>query len=190
MKHEIINRIIEETGSKSFLEIGYGNGHNFDKIKCDIKLATDPTLKGSVFDDKKQEYLYNKESDDFWDEKELDDIDVIFIDGLHHADQVRKDIINAMKCNPKAIILHDTMPHSKAMQEVPRTTKEWTGDCWKAAVGFHQSYPDVRFETYRSDYGLSVFYPEGKKVKKHFEKIDLTYEEFKENEVELLCVID
>ena len=28
------------------------------------------------------------------------------------------------------------------MQEVPRDTKEWTGDVWQAVV--KESYPDVR----------------------------------------------
>lgn len=178
-KSAIINTIIKEVVATSYLEVGYGNGHNFNLIECDDKRSLDVNGKAD----------FNVSSDDFFKE-ETRDIDVIFIDGLHHSDQVRKDIINSLKRNAKAIILHDTIPHSKAMQEVPRNTKEWTGDVWRAVVGFKQSYPDVKIETYRSDYGLSVIYPEGKKVKKHFENKEMTFGEFKADEVNLLNIID
>lgn len=183
MKDEIINRIIAETEAKSYLEIGYGNGTNYDLIYCENKVAVDPNTTASGKD------IFKLKSDTFFDSQESE-YDVIFIDGLHHADQVRKDIINAMKCNAKAIIIHDTIPHSKEMQEAPRNTKVWTGDCWRAVVGFIESYPDVGVVTYRSDFGLTVIYPEGKKVRKHFENESYTYEGFKKNEVELLNIID
>lgn len=185
-KSEIINRIIKETGSHTFLEIGYGNGHNFDKIDAEYKTGIDPELKAKILAKKK---LIQSDSDKFFSDNEKD-FDTIFIDGLHHADQVRKDIINALKCSPKVIILHDTIPPTQAHQIVPRKQTSWTGDVWRAAVGFKQSYPDVRLETYRSDYGLTVIYPEGKKVRKHFENMEMDYEEFKANEVELLNIID
>lgn len=184
MKHEIINRIIQETEAKSYLEIGYGDGFNFNKIVDSIaKVGVDPNAKETGKD------IFKLNSDNFFQSQDSE-YDVVFIDGLHHADQVRKDIINAMKCNAKAIIIHDTIPHSKEMQEVPRNTKEWTGDVWRAVVGFIESYPDVNVVTYRSDFGLTVIYPEGKKVRKHFENMEMTYEEFKENEAQLLNIID
>lgn len=184
MKHEIINRIITETEAKSYLEIGFADGFNFNKITNSVtKVGVDPNAKANGKD------IFKLNSDNFFQSQDSE-YDVVFIDGLHYADQVRKDIINAMKCNAKAIIIHDTIPHSKEMQEVPRNTKEWTGDVYKAVVGFRMKYPDIKLETYRSDYGLSVLYPNGKKVKSHFEKIELSYEDFKENEVYLLNIID
>lgn len=183
MKHEIINKIITDTNSESYLEIGYGDGFNFDKVKAKEKTATDPEYKGKSTD------IFPYNSDKFF-ENTGDNFEVIFIDGDHNAEQVRKDIINSLKCNPRAIILHDTIPHSKEMQEVPRNTKQWTGDVWRSVVGFIENYPDVKVETYRSDFGLTVIYPEGKKVRKHFENMEMTYEDFKENEVELLKIID
>lgn len=186
MKSEIINRIIQEVEAESYLEIGYGNGANFDKIECGVKIAIDPNVPPIG---KLQAVVYKKTSDEFFQINE-DEIDVIFIDGLHYADQVRKDISNALKCNAKVVIVHDTIPHSKEMQKQSRTTKEWTGDVWRAVVGFIESYPDVKAFTCRADYGLTVIYPEGKKVKKHFENKEMTYEEFKANEVELLNIID
>lgn len=182
-KSQIINDVIQEVEATSYLEIGYGAGHNFKKIECKDKVSVDPNVQDKL--------VLRLTSNDFFDKTEVN-YDVVFIDGLHHAEQVRKDIINAIKCKAKAIILHDTLPHNKAMQEVPRKQRVWTGNVWRAAVGYAQSYLKVRVETYRSDYGLTVIYPDadGKVPRKHFENMDMTYEEFKANEVELLNIID
>lgn len=190
-KSVIINRIIKEVGATSYLEIGYGNGHNFNKIECEKKSSCDPeSVEMDVKDSEGKLIKTFKPNSDEYFEIVKDSFDVVFIDGLHHADQVRKDITNALKCNAKAIILHDVLPKSKAMQEVPRNTKEWTGDVFKSVVGFRQSFPEIRLETYRSDYGISVIYPNGFKTRKHFEKIDISYEDFKKDEVSLLNIID
>lgn len=180
-KHDIINKIIKDNNYENYLEIGFGAGHNFNKIECLKKDAVDPNSDKCV----------KLTSDEFFAQNEKM-YSVIFIDGDHTKEQARKDIINAMKClrEDGCIILHDVLPKNEAMQEVPRKQKEWCGTVWRSAVGFHASYPDVRFETYRSDYGLTVIYPQGKKVRKHFENMEITYEDFKANEVELLNIID
>lgn len=182
-KEDIINEILSNYKDPNYVEIGFGDGYNFDKINAHYKLGVEPEYDGERKD------VFKGNSDDFFENND-NDIDVFFIDGLHHADQVRKDISNALKCNPKAVILHDSIPPDEAHQIVPRKQKQFCGDVWRAAVGFIESYPDVRVETYRSDYGVSVIYPEGKKVRKHFENKEMTFEEFKENEVELLNIID
>ena len=191
-KHDIINRIIQDVGAVNYIEIGYGDGANFNLIECSSKKAVDPCLESKIANKNLGIYIDNVDSDTFYKENNEDwaTHDVVFIDGDHTAEQVRKDIVNAMKCNAKAIVLHDVIPHSKEMQEVPRNTKVWTGNCWRSVVGFIESYPDVNVVTYRADYGLTVIYPNGKKVKKHFENMEMTYEAFKKNEVELLNIID
>lgn len=179
MKHNIINRLVKENDCKSYLEIGYGNGYNFNQIQVKDKVSVDTNGKAT----------FNDGSDEFFVKNDKE-FDCVFIDGLHHADQVRKDIINALRCNAKVICLHDTLPPTLDHQIVPRKQLSWTGDVWRAVVGFHNEYPDVKLETYKADYGLTVIYPEGKKVRKHFEDMEMTFEEFNENKVKLLNVID
>lgn len=179
-KHEILNEIIEKNKVNSYLEIGFGSGHNFDRIKCKNKTSVD--IKGKS--------TFKGTSDEFFKQNE-DKFDLIFIDGLHEAEQVRKDLINAMKYlnDDGVIILHDVLPKNKQMQKVPREQKEWTGDVWRAVVGFHKEYPDVPFETLKADYGLTFIYPQGKKYRKHFEDKETTFADFDKNKTELLNII-
>lgn len=180
-KAEIINRIIQENNYTDYLELGYHDGENFNKIECENKISVDINGKADFNDGDLAFFEQNENT-----------FDCVFIDSLHECEHVRKVISESLKCLSEdgVIILHDTIPHSKEMQEVPRNTKEWTGNVYKAVVGFRMKYPNIKLETYRSDYGLSVLYPNGKKVKSHFEKIELSYEEFKSNEVELINIVD
>lgn len=178
MKAKIINQIIEKTDSQSYLEIGFGDGSNFRKVVCKDKVSVDPMGAPCC----------KMTSDEFFKDNE-EDFDAIFIDGDHRAEEVRKDITNALRCNPKVIICHDTIPKDKAMQEVPQKQRVYTGDAWRALVGFIENYPDVLVETHIADYGLTCIYPEGKRVRKHFENTEMTYEEFEGNKVELLNII-
>lgn len=183
MKHkeQYINEIINKNNYKNYLELGFGNGTNFNKIKVDSKVSVDVNGEAD----------FNEGDLEFFNQNEKE-FDCVFIDSDHIAEHVRKVIIESLKVLSKdgCIILHDTLPKNKEMQIVPRKQTSWTGDVWRAAVGLKESYPDMRIETYRADYGLTVVYPEGKKVRKHFENMEMTYEEFNENKVELLNIID
>lgn len=168
-KEQIINSLIKDSGYSSYLEIGYGDGHCFKQINCDDKVSVDPASSGASFKGTSDEFF--GQNDRKWD--------VIFIDGLHEAAQVRKDIVNAAKCltDHGAIILHDIAPETEAMQVVPRQQREWTGDVWRAWDGFRKKYPDVRTEEHPVKYGLGVIFPEGKKVKAHFEDMETAWHE-------------
>ena len=65
---------------------------------------------------------------------------IVFIDGLHHYEQVKQDILNSINfLNEDGIILlHDCMPDSMSKQAVPRYKMQWNGDVWKAITYFRQ----------------------------------------------------
>lgn len=180
-KEDYINGIIDENNYKNYLELGFQDGANFNKIECENKTSVDVNGKAD----------FNDGDLDFFDNNDKD-FDCVFIDSLHEAEHVRKVIIESLKVLTKdgCIILHDTCPPSEKHQIIPRQQKQFCGNVWKAAVGFIENYPDVIVETYRSDWGLTCLYPEGKKVRKHFEDKEMTYEDFKSNEVELLNIVD
>lgn len=180
-KKNHINDIIKENNYTDYLELGFQDGLNFNFIDCKNKTSVDINGKADFNDGDLVFFEQNKK-----------EFDCIFIDSLHEAVHVRKVIIESLKCLTQngCIVLHDVCPPDEKSQLVPREQKVFCGNVWRAVVGFIESYPDVNVITYRSDYGLTVIYPEGKKVRKHFENMEMTFEEFKKNEVELLNIID
>ena len=143
---EIVQNIIEKKKYKSYLEIGTFDDELFSFIKCEKKIGVDPYSGGT----------HRMYSDDFFianDEK----FDCIFIDGLHHYDQVKKDIENSIKfLNENGIILiHDCLPNNINAQAVPRTEIDWNGDVWKAFVEIRtKAYLDSY--TCYADHGIGV----------------------------------
>ncbi|WP_146393513.1 class I SAM-dependent methyltransferase [Allorhodopirellula solitaria] len=128
----IINSLILQYNYQSYLEIGLGSGCNYQDVRCDDKTGVDPTppprhaMTGSI---------HATTSDEFFAVNERC-FDIVFIDGLHHADQVYRDIENSLLWLSEGgiIVCHDMMPVTELQQRVPRETKAWTGDCWRALV--------------------------------------------------------
>ena len=58
--------------------------------------------------------------------------DLVFIDGLHTYEQVKKDIINSLNCLKEngVVLVHDCMPDCMSKQAVPRYRMTWNGDVW------------------------------------------------------------
>lgn len=157
---DVINDVVAKVGAVYYLEIGYQQGVNFSGVRCESKTAVDPDpdITPRPGDD-----LWVGTSDEFFANNRRTRWDVIFIDGLHHADQVGRDMTNAMGCLSEggAIVLHDLNPATREQQEIPCRTAIWNGDCWRAWHGFVTTHPDVRTEFYRFDHGVGVIYPEG-----------------------------
>src|SRR5687768_10464095 len=89
MKHtELINYVARKIKAEAYLEIGvYNKEHNFDRINVVYKKGIDPDPAANAD--------FEMTSDDYFDLTNSTRFDLIFIDGLHHADQVRKVIINS-----------------------------------------------------------------------------------------------
>lgn len=149
MRWDIINRLIRDNGYKTYLEIGvYHKPGNFDKIKCLNKTGVDPDPKvGATF---------KLTSDKFFAQNKKK-FDIIFIDGLHHEEQVLRDVENSLQALAPngTIVLHDCNPTTEAMQLVPRMQGEWTGDVWKAWVKL-RSRADLSMFVFDIDYGVGV----------------------------------
>ena len=156
-RYDIINFLIEKYKLINYLEIGVFKGENIREIKATHKDGVDPGVEGYT----PPEVNYPMTSDAFFDLiKEHEDIkyDIIFIDGLHHADQVGKDIQNALNHIVEGgfILLHDCNPVSYEAQLVPRQTMAWNGDVWKAFVDFKAHYPDMECSVIDTDFGVGV----------------------------------
>lgn len=144
-RYEIINYLINKvpTNDPTYLEIGVRNpAENFDKIKCKTKYSVDP---GIEFDENPVDFKIT--SDAFFHQLSTGEIlskdqkfDVIFIDGLHLADQVERDILNALNHIQEDgfIILHDCNPptehHARENHNFRSSPawNSWNGTVWKA----------------------------------------------------------
>lgn len=166
----IINDLIRKHGYKSYLEIGVKRGECFRDIVCEKKVSVDPvwpaTFKGT--------------SDEFF-EQNADEFDIIFIDGLHENNQVRRDMASSLDCLSLGgtIVIHDCLPKSKAMQEFPRPEgqRDWTGNVWKAFV-FFRRFAELEMFVYDCDMGVGVIRV-GKQEPIIIE--NPTYKQFREN---------
>ena len=141
-KTEIIQELIKQNDFKSYLEIGLGDCRNFNAVQCEMKVGVDPRITGKN--------IGTIDSDTFFEHCQ-DKFDLIFIDGLHHADQVERDIVNSWKWLNKGgiILVHDIYPHDENMTIVPRAQSIWTGDVFRAWYGFVTAYPKIKTHSFR-----------------------------------------
>ena len=155
---EFLNRLAESNQCGAYLEIGVEGGHCLAAVHAPFKVGIDPSpaidaprLAGALID--------QGASDDFFRCVRAPGLfDLVFIDGLHQHEQVYRDVIHSLVClSPRGtIVLHDCNPTTEAMQCVPQTQGEWTGDCWKAIARLRMTRDDLKVSVLDTDYGLGV----------------------------------
>lgn len=155
---DIMNAYIDKLGYKDYLEIGLCSGICRDSVKAKNKTTVDPS-------DKTDNPTHLMTSDAFFEQNDKT-YDVIFIDGLHEANQVYKDILNALDCLNESgtIFCHDMLPTSESIQKVPRISALWTGDCWKAWAKLKGSRKDLDMYIVESDWGVGVIRKGAQKI--------------------------
>jgi Methyltransferase domain len=145
---ELIQSLIDGNDFRRYLEIGVDQGLNFAAVRCDLKVGVDPSPGSAA--------THQLTSDEFFsaDDREWD---LVFVDGLHHADQVRRDVENALDrlAERGVVVCHDMNPSSERMQRVPREVVVWTGDCWRAWVEL-RSRPGLDMRVIDTDFGCGV----------------------------------
>lgn len=177
---ELINFIAERIKAKTYIEIGiFDPDHNFNKINVPLKLGIDPdpNVKSNV----------RLESDKFFEifKGTNSKADLYFLDGLHHADQVKRDIENSWGClNEGGVIcIHDCNPPTEQTTCIPRgSQREWCGDVFKTVCQI--TSPD--FFTVDFDYGCAVIRKENKLK---FGNAEYTWRIFDTNRKELLSLV-
>jgi hypothetical protein len=182
-RDQIIQETINRKEYKSYLEIGCDQNQVFSKIKIEKKIGVDPVFGGTIRDT----------SDNFFKKNNIR-FDIIFIDGLHEYDQVKKDINNSLSfLNDNGVIfLHDCMPRGFIYQAVPRARGAWNGDVWKNIV---ETRTKIEIDTYviHADQGIAMIL---KRSNKNLLKLNvnnfkkLKYKDFYYNYKKYLNVIN
>jgi len=180
---EIVNNIIKIKEYRNYLEIGTFKDDLFKNVVCQNKIGVDPVSGGNI----------RKTSDQFFAENSRK-FDIIFIDGLHHYHQVKKDILNSISILEEGgiILMHDCMPRDYYYQAVPRSQLNWNGDTWKA---FLEVRCNSRYDSYccYADEGVGVILNRPNKNKlelitKNFKKLNFNL--FANNYKKLLNLIE
>lgn len=167
LRSEIINYLLSKMdGPTTYLEVGVCDpSNNYDLVVADSKYSVDPGL----------EYIENPvdfkmTSDEFFEQlgknKVLSsdiEFDVIFIDGLHLATQVDRDIAHGLPYLKEDgfIVLHDCNPptewHARE-NHIYRLTPArnfWNGTTWKAYLKWRTN-DKVNSCCIDSDWGVGV----------------------------------
>ena len=143
----VVHLLLSKFKSPTYLEIGCATDTLFNSVPFDQKVGVDPSAGGNV----------RKTSDDFFKANDKR-FDVVFIDGLHTYEQVRRDIINSINSLNEGgwIALHDMLPRTWLEQHVPLISRDaWTGDVWKVAFELIQT-DGVEFKILKIDHGVGV----------------------------------
>jgi len=180
-RFEILNYLIDKYKYKDYLEIGVQRGECFRNITAENKTGVDPDWNSPA--------TICMTSDDFFRSNTYT-YDLIFIDGLHHADQVYKDIQNAIEVlNPGGTIMcHDMLPTSKEAQTIPLTNQStWMGNCWEAWVKLRQELTNFSMVVINTDCGCGII-REGTNELLNIEG-EVNYEGFVKNALEWMNVI-
>lgn len=173
---QLLNYLVEKYNLKNYLEIGTQDPkNNFDKINAIYKTAVDPQ-----FVQKRCSGFYEMTSDEFFKQHDFNrKYSLIFIDGLHHADQVKRDFENSIRClnDGGFIVIHDTLPEDESTTHVPRDSKIWHGDVYKFAMGLG-AYDGIKFYTINMDCGCTVVWKEGTSNHARFYATDTSFDNY------------
>lgn len=146
----LINLLANKFADARYLEIGCQENHLFNSVATRHKIGVDPERGGNR----------RMTSDDFFETNKAT-FDVIFVDGLHTYQQVRKDVINSMNCLAAGgwIALHDMLPQNWLEAHVPNISLgAWSGDAWKIAFELSQTL-GIDFRIIKIDGGVGVIKP-------------------------------
>jgi hypothetical protein len=147
----LVNLLLADRPDGGYLEIGCADNALFDAVMARRKIGVDPRQGGT----------HRMTSDAFFAANDGERFDVVFVDGLHLYDQVRRDLDGALSVLNRGgwIAFHDMLPRDWLEEHVPQIrTRGWTGDGWKLAFELLAS-PDVEFRLMAIDHGVLVVKP-------------------------------
>ena len=126
-RYDLINMLIMANNYKSYLEVGVHQAYCYDRVVCDNKrgLEIDPEFYNQLQHDHRtparangdpnlvRPGIINIGSDEYFEGISSDKkFDIIFIDASHYAEDVDKDITNALRClsDGGVLVMHDCNP--------------------------------------------------------------------------------
>lgn len=133
-RHQFLTMLHDLLKPSVYLEIGVQYGLSLDlAVHSEWAIGIDPN---PLVQAKGNQTIYQMTADNYFDQgpHDLDQVDLVFIDGSHLFEDVLRDFNNVTRyCGPKSVIVFDdVLPYN---QEIASRTMppagDWTGDAWK-----------------------------------------------------------
>jgi hypothetical protein len=143
---KLIGRLVQKFNYQRYLEIGCRDDACFARVAAGYRVGVDPISGGTL----------RMTSDEYFASAQ-DRFDLIFVDGLHEAQQVFRDVTNALKLLMPGgtIVMHDCAPAFEICQIVPMRSHVWNGDVWKGFVHLRED-EQLDAVTVNCDHGCGV----------------------------------
>jgi hypothetical protein len=158
-----INRLLSScTPVTKYLEIGVLWGNTFENVRADERVGVDPYPSIDVRRLPTNATYHAVTSDEFFESlSPTDSFDVIFLDGLHTAEQTYQDLAHAIRHLKVggAVIIDDTVPsdvasaipdedQSRRMRaELGLSGGQWHGDVFRVVWILNSYHPELRWAT-------------------------------------------
>ncbi len=178
-RNRIVQAVLNLFDEPAYLEIGVNKGMTFNALTAKTKVAVDPKF---LFDTKavSQEVpgtsFHETTSDDYFGNIATRDtaFDVIYLDGLHTAEQTIRDLINAISfLKPNGVIIIDDVFPSSYVASLPNrretrlirqasgdTAGAWMGDVYRLVFFVETFCQQFSYCTVNNNHGQLVMWRE------------------------------
>lgn len=159
-RYDVINYFVRKGRYARYLEIGVRSGTCFKRVQCTEKVGVDPEPETTD----PSWHIERMSSDDFFGQNERF-FDLVFIDGLHLAEQALRDLANSLRflSEDGVVLLHDCNPLSEQAQSRESSVEQrgghWNGDVWKAITYVRKFCPTLFCRVLDLDEGVGVVLP-------------------------------
>lgn len=158
LRFEILNAIAERIGARRYLEIGVQDGVAFRAVNVRTKVGVDPEPRSAA--------TVHTTSDEYFAALPARTrFDLVFVDGLHTADQVARDIHHAIRhlAPGGAVVVHDCNPPNEhwAARTGSPLAPGWCGDVYRGWIRSRIAHPDWFHAVVDADLGCGVIVRRG-----------------------------
>jgi len=147
----LLDRIHQTIRPRTYLEIGVSTGGSFTlSLPGTIDVGIDPEPKiANPIGTRAQ--IFWQTSDAFFASHDLRDVlggrdlDLAFVDGMHHFEVALRDFMHIERqgTTRTTVLVHDCYPIDEASASRTRCQGKWSGDVWRLIVCLKEHRPDL-----------------------------------------------
>ena len=180
---EVLNAIVPLFKRPRYLEIGVSEGKTFHRIKARKKIAVDPDFRFDHEEEaaRRKNCEYSQvTSDEFFGSivQDCGRFDLIYLDGLHTADQTLRDLLNAIVyLKPEGVIviddvkpdgyiasIRDLESFKRVRSHLESESKSWMGDVYKIPFFIDTFLQQFTYRTVSDNHGQAVIWRKTRKA--------------------------